>query len=104
AVHDQFTDLAGGALALRRINYVLLHLIDNLLHFSHGDWALFAGAQHSSQYFLALELLPPAALFHHHIRNLVDSFIGGEALFALQALAATANGFALFALARVHYF
>src|SRR5205807_2448725 len=91
AVHDQFADLAGGALALRRINHVLLHLIDNLLHFPHGDWTLFAGPQHSSQYFLAFELLSPAVLFHHHVRNLVDSFIGGEALFALQALAAAAN-------------
>jgi len=47
----------------------------------------------------------PACFFlHHHVRDFVDALVGGEALFALQAFAAAANGIRFFAFARIHDF
>jgi hypothetical protein len=52
---------------------------------------------------LAVELFAPAVFLDHHVRDFVDALVGGEALAALQALAAAADRFRLFALARVDY-
>src|SRR6185437_10121675 len=51
---------------------------------------------------LAVKFLPAPVLFHHHVRDLVDALVGGEALFTLQALAAPSDRIGFFALARIH--
>src|SRR5262249_53758380 len=103
-VHDQLAQLGSGALALRGIDHELLHIVDDLLHASHGDRALFASPQHAGEYFLTLELFAPPIFLHHHVRDLVDALVGGETLFTLQALAAAADRRAFLALARVDDF
>ena len=55
------------------------------------------------EHLLAVELLAPAVLLDHHVRNFVDSLVGGVAAGALQALAAAANGIAFLALPGIHY-
>ncbi len=102
-VHDEFADLAGGALAFGRINDKGFSVIDDLLQLAHGDRPFFAGPQQSGKNFLALEFLAASVFLHHHVGDLVDALVGGEAPFALQALAATANRFAFLALARIDY-
>ena len=59
--------------------------------------------QQPAQHLLAIELLAPPVLLHHHVRNLVDALIRREALVAALALAPPANRVRLFALARIHH-
>ncbi len=103
AVHDQLADFAGLALALRRVDHKAFGVVDDLLQLAHGDRPLLAGAQQAVEDFLALEFLAPAVFLHHHVGNFVDALVGGEALLALQALAAAADGFAFLALARIDH-
>ena len=79
-------------------------LVDDLLQLADGYRALFAGPQQSVQDFLAVEFFAATVFLDHHVRDFVDAFVGGEALFALQALAAAADGIRFFALARVDDF
>src|SRR5207248_194529 len=66
--------------------------------------ALLASAHQAAQDFLPIEALAASVFLHHHVWHFVDALVGGEALATLQTLAATANGFAFLALARVHDF
>jgi hypothetical protein len=52
---------------------------------------------------VALEFFAPAIFLDHHVGNLVDAFVGGEAALALQAFAPPPDQVAAAALARVHY-
>ena len=71
---------------------------------AHRNRPLLAGSQQPGQDLLPLEFLAAAVLLHHHVGNFVDALVGGEALFALQTLAAAADGLAFLAFARIDYF
>ena len=65
---------------------------------------LFAGPEQPVKHLLAVELFPPAIFFHHHVGDFVDALVRGEALTALQTLAAAADGVCLLGLAGIHDF
>ena len=56
-----------------------------------ADRPLFAGLQQAADQLLALEALARAVLLHHHVRDLVDPLVAGEALAAVEALAPAAD-------------
>src|SRR5215831_16395372 len=95
-VHDEFTEFGSGPFPLRRIYDKLLNFIHDLFHTSHGDGPLLASPQYPSQYLLPFKLLQAAVFLDDHVWDLIDTLIGREAFFALQALAAPADGSALF--------
>jgi hypothetical protein len=104
AIHDQLADFAGLALALRGFDNKGFGFIDDLLEPADRYRALFAGAHQSVENFLAVKTLAAPVFFYHHVRNFVDALVGGEALFALQAFAAAADGIRFLAFARIHDF
>src|SRR5439155_4686705 len=53
---------------------------------------------------LAFEALPRPILLHHHVRDLVDPLVAGEALRTVQTLAAPPDDLSFLALARVDDF
>src|SRR5580704_808937 len=103
AIHDELTEFAGLALALLRLDDEGFGFIDDLLEFADGDGPLLAGAQQAVENFLAVELFAAAVFLDHHVRDFVDTLVGGKPLAALQAFAASADGFRLLALAGVDY-
>src|SRR5262249_17423566 len=66
-----------------------------------ADRPLLARFQEAGQQLLTVEPLARAVLLHHHVRDLVDPFVAGEALAAAEALAPAANHLALLRLPRV---
>src|SRR5437879_4573919 len=64
---------------------------------------LLARFQKSLQNLLPLEALAPPVFLDDHVGNFVDTFVGGEAAAAFQALAPAANGVADAALPRVDH-
>ena len=104
AVHDELADFAGLALALGGLDDEGLGFIDDLFKSADWDWTLLAGAHESIKNFLAVKTLAASVFFYHHVRNFVDAFVGGEALFTLQAFAAAADGIRFLAFARIHDF
>jgi len=64
-----------------------------------ADRALFARLEQSRDELRPLEPFARAVLLHHHVRNLVDSLVTGEALRALEAFAPAPDHFAFFTLA-----
>src|SRR5216683_740223 len=104
AVHDELADFAGFALALGGLDDKSLGFIDDLLELADGHRALFAGAHEAVEHFLAVKTLAATVLLYDHVRDFVDALVGGEALFALQAFAAAADGIRFLAFARIHDF
>src|SRR6266481_4042987 len=104
AVHDEFADFTGFALALSGLDDEALGFVDDLLEFADGHGALFAGAHESVENFLAVKALAASVFFYHHVWNFVDALVGGKTLFALQAFAAAANGIGFLAFARIYDF
>src|SRR5581483_8456389 len=102
AAHDQLADFARLALALGRLDDEPLGFVDDLLQLADRNRTFFAGAKQAIENLLAIELFAPPIFLHHHVGNFVDALVGGEALFAFQALAAAANRIRFLALARVH--
>src|SRR5579862_3419271 len=78
-------------------------LVHDLLQFTDRHRALLAGAQQAIEHLLAIELFAAPVLLYHHVRDFVDPLVGGEALAALQALAAAPDGLGFLTLARVDY-
>src|SRR5208337_4091788 len=103
-VHDELADLAGLALALGGLDDEGLRLIDDLLQLADRHRTLLACAHQAVEYLLAVKALAAAVFLHHHVRDFVDALVGGEALLALQAFAAAADGIGFLALARIHDF
>ena len=104
AVHDQLADFAGFSLALGGLDDESLGFIDDLFELADGHGTLLAGAHESVENFLAVKTLAAAVFFYHHVWDFVDTLIGGEAFFALQAFAAAADGIRLLTFARIHDF
>src|SRR5262249_52761403 len=98
-VHDEFADLARRPLAVRRINQKRLRLVDDGLKVVRSKRAFAACQQQPAQHLVPLKTLAPSILFHYHVWDLVDPFIGGEALLASLALAASSDGVGFLALA-----
>ena len=53
---------------------------------------------------MAVKTLAASVFLYHHVGDFVDALVGGEALFALQAFAAAADGIRFLAFARIHNF
>src|SRR5213593_2166414 len=102
-VHDQLAQFAGLALALGGLDYKSFRLIYDLLQLADRYGSLLAGPQQAIQHLLAIEFLPAAVFLDHHVGNFVDALVSGEALAALQTLAAPADGIGFLALARIHH-
>ena len=79
-----------------------LHVVGDRLERRHGHRPLLAGLEQAGDQLLALEPLAAAVLLDHHVGDLVDPLVAGEAAAALEALAAPADDVAFLALARVH--
>src|ERR1700693_770703 len=103
AIHDEFAEFAGLALAFLRIDDKGFGLVHNLLELADWHRPFLTCTQQAVQNFLAVEFLAASVLLDHHVRNFIDALVGGEALGALQALAAAADRLRLFAFARVDY-
>src|SRR6266436_6002909 len=58
----------------------------------------------SSPISLVLRSRAATVLLYDHVRDFVDALVCGEALFALQAFAAAADGIRFLAFARIHDF
>ena len=74
---------------------VLLDLLADALELVERHGALLAGADHAAQDLAPVEALAAAVLLDDDHRQALHRFIGGEALFARQALAAAADAAAL---------
>ena len=103
SVHDQLAQFAGLALALGGLDYKSFRLIYDLLQLADRYGSLLAGPQQAIQHLLAIEFLAAAVFLDHHVGNFVDALVSGEALAALQTLAAPADGIGFLALARIHH-
>ena len=77
-------------------------MIDKVFELAGGDGSFFAGAQEAVEDFGAFEFFAAAVFFYDHIGDFVDAFVGGEALVATLAFAASADGVGFFAFARVN--
>ena len=102
-IHNQLADLAGRPLPLLRIHHILLRGVNHDLKLAGGNRPLLAGAHQARQQLMAVEPLATAILLHHHVGDLVDPLIRGEAPLALLALAPPPNGIGFFTLARVNH-
>ena len=83
AVHDEFANLAGLALALGGFNHKSLGLIDNLLEPADRDGSLLARTHQAIEHFLAVKALAATVLLNHHLRDFGDALVCRKALFAL---------------------
>ena len=104
AVHDQFADFAGLALSFGGFDHEGFCLVHDLLEFTDRYRTLFTGAHQSIEDFLAVKTLAASVFLDHHVGDFFDALVGGEALLALEAFAAAADGVGLFTLARIHNF
>src|SRR5216684_2499252 len=104
AVHDELADFAGFALTLGGLDDEGLGFIHDLLELADGYRALLAGAHQAVENFLAVKTFAASVFLYHHVGDFVDALVGGEALFALEAFAASADGIRFLALARIHDF
>src|SRR5262249_59972078 len=75
--------------------------IGDRLEVRHPHGPLLACLEQPRDQLLPLEPLARAVLLHHHVRDLVDPLVAGEALPALEALAAPPNHLALARLPRI---
>ena len=103
-VHYQFADFARFTFALSGFDDEGLRLVHNLLQSADRHRTLLTGSHEAVEHLLPVESLPAAVFFYHHVGNFVDALVSGEALLALQAFAAAADGICFLALARIHDF
>src|ERR1035437_3608030 len=102
-LHQKFSYIYSRYLPVRGVADLRFHPVDQFGEPRHAHRTLFAGLQQSAEHLLAVELLAPAILLDHHIRDFINSLIRGVAAGAFQALAAAANGIAFLAFAGVDY-
>src|SRR3984957_20393483 len=103
-IHEQAANFGSGAFAVRGFADECLRFVDNCFKLADGHRAFFAGLQQSLEDFLALEFLAASVFLDHHVRNFVNTLVGGEPAIALQAFAAATNQVAGARLARVDHF
>src|ERR1700682_4546150 len=100
-LHHDRADLSRRDLLFRTLLQRGLDAVPDGFERGHAHGTLLARLQQTAHECLAIEALARAILLHHHVRNLIDPFVAGEALAAFETLAAPADDLALLALARV---
>src|SRR5215510_9848360 len=90
AAHDHLADFRCRAFALRRSLHESFDRIDYGFEFGGRDGTFLACAEQARHDFVAVERFAPAIFLDDHVRNFVNSFVGGESPLAFQALAAPA--------------
>src|SRR5256886_2777232 len=90
-VHDQFADFPRGNLDLAAGAELGLDLVHDAFHRAGRDLALGGGLHQPGEQLLAVEVFAAAVFLHDVERHRLDPLVGGEALRALQALAAAAD-------------
>ena len=102
---DQFADgLAGDFLVVALVD-LLFHLIRDALQLFELNGPFVAGALQAGEDFLAIEGHSRAVFFDDSQADvLFDAFVGGEALFAIEASPPAANGPIPFSCARIDHF
>src|SRR5262245_623029 len=93
--HDHLADSRCRAFAFRRSLHEGFDRIDYGFEFGGRDGAFLAGAKQPRHDFVAVEGFAPAVFLDDHVRNFVNSLVGGEPPLAFQALPATAYRIAL---------
>ena len=91
-------------LPVGRVGDLGFHPVHQVFELRHAHRALLAGLDQPGQDLLAVELLPPAVLFDHHVGYVVDPLVSSEPALAGQAFAAAADGIAPGGLPGVHDF
>src|SRR6266436_32541 len=103
ALHNHFADFRSCQLALGGFVHHAFDFVDDAFELGRGHRPFLAGFQQTLQNFLALEAFAAAVLLDDHVRNFVDTLVGGEAASAFQTFAAAANGVAAAAFARINH-
>src|SRR5688572_27599196 len=99
--HDQRAHFLGAHLLLGPFLHRRFDAIGNRFDRRHADGTLLAGLEQPGDEFLALEPLAGAVLLDHHIRDLVDPLVAGEAAAAVETFATPADDLPFLALPRV---
>src|SRR5262245_54952024 len=100
-LHYEAADVRRGDFLLRPVLQRRLDAIGDGFERRHADRPLLARLEEPGDELLPLEPLSRAVLLHHHVRDLVDPLVAGEALPALEAFPPPANHLALARLARI---
>src|SRR6202040_3338014 len=101
-LHHEGADLPRGDLAVLSVVEHGLRLADDRLEAARRHHPLLAGLEQAGEQLLAAELLARAVVLDHHVRDVVDLLVGGEAPPTAHALAPPPDGGAVAALARIH--
>src|SRR5713226_7494595 len=99
--HDEAADVGCGDLLLRPILQRRFDAIRDCFERGNADRPLLAGFEETGDQLLPFEPLAAAIFLHHHVRNLVDPFVAGEAFAAIEAFATAPYDFPLLALPRI---
>src|SRR5688572_20531555 len=100
-VHDEPADLLRRHLLLGTLLGRGLHLVGNRLDRRDADGTFLAGLEQAGDELLPLEALASAVFLDHHVRDLVDPLVAGEAAAAVETLPPAPDDLAFLALARV---
>src|SRR4029079_6005411 len=96
-LHDEGPDFGGRNLLLGPLLQHRFDAIGHLLDPADADGTFFARLQQPCNQFLTLEPFAAAILLDHHVGDLVDPLVAGEAAATVQALSTPPDDFALFA-------
>src|SRR5262245_40274780 len=94
-LHYETADIGGRDLFVRPILQRRLDAVGDRFQVRHPHRPLLARFQQPRDQLLALEPLARSVLLHHHVGDLVDPLVAGEAFAALEALAAPPDHLAL---------
>src|SRR5437868_9677222 len=89
--HHRLADEGGRDLLLAHLLKAALDAVHDGLYLLGGDGPLAAGQFQAGDDFLPVEGLAAAVLLHHHGKDLLDPFVGGEAALAAEAFAPAAD-------------
>src|ERR1019366_4414223 len=102
-LHQVFSYIYSRYLPVRRVTHLRFHPVDQFGEPRHAHRTLFARLQQTAQHLLAVELLAPAILFDHHVRDFINSLVRSVPARAFHALAAAPDGIAFLAFTRIDY-
>src|SRR5688500_13434366 len=100
-LHDDGADFLGAHLFLGAILERRFDLVGDALDGRDADGTFFARLEQTGDELLPLEALARAVLLDHHVRDLVDPLVTGEAAAAVEAFAPAADDLPFLALPRV---
>jgi hypothetical protein len=96
-LHDFLPHHGRGNLPALMFPAGLLDIVHHGFDGVHADGAFFTGLFDAGDDLHPVERFPPSVLLHHHGQNVFDIFIGGETLFAGEALPPAPDGAAVLA-------